>query len=248
MNNEQIAEIIIAIFFGGIWVGVTYMAFEDGQMFLSYVFLLLTIIFFVFVSAPRVKFFVIRTKALKHASKFLKPYKYIWNLTLYNKNCEINLNFRNITVTNLKVDMSTVIAFQDIELNIDSQKSIRIFDFFCYNFTAKTNFESIYEVCKKLGVIVRKFTIPSLQNIISKIDINNASLEEINDLPFVNIIQAKRLIAEREKINGFKSVEEVCQFLKFNNEKSIKLREYIYLNPREIPLSEIKNDERSVDW
>ncbi len=87
----------------------------------------------------------------------------------------------------------------------------------------------------------------SQKTLFNKTDINNANIEELKTLPFINTALAKRIIKKREEINGFKSVEDVCLYLKFNINKSIKFREYICVNPRKIPLSEIKNDERSID-
>ncbi len=97
----------------------------------------------------------------------------------------------------------------------------------------------------KLNIKKRK---SSKEEFIHKTDVNNADIDELRALSFINTALAKRLVKKREEIGGFKSVEEICLYLKFNEEKSIKFREHICVNPRIIPLTEIKNDERSVDW
>lgn len=85
------------------------------------------------------------------------------------------------------------------------------------------------------------------QKEITKIDINNATLDEIKNLPIINIITAKKLIQKREELEGFKSVHDVCIFLRLSPTQELALSEMICLNPMKISPAKIKNKERNVD-
>jgi DNA uptake protein ComE-like DNA-binding protein len=80
-----------------------------------------------------------------------------------------------------------------------------------------------------------------------KIDINNASEVEITALPGISIVTAKKLIRKREDIGGFKSVDDVCNFLHLKPHLEKQLRELICINKMKGSLKISRNKERSVD-
>lgn len=196
-----------------------------------------------------------RLAALEHASQYLKPYTNIWNeLILQNEFCKISLLNGQISVTDLIT--KATFSFDEYDLLVGNDY-LSLWDFFCMNFSGETTFDAIIQSCKmmELPYEIKISRLPKIEKIETpnpivenKIDINNASLEEIKSLPFINTALAKRIIKKREEIGGFKTVEAVCLYLKFNVEKSIKFREYICVKPIIISPADIKNDERSVDW
>ncbi|MCM1004546.1 MAG: helix-hairpin-helix domain-containing protein [Candidatus Gastranaerophilales bacterium] len=80
-----------------------------------------------------------------------------------------------------------------------------------------------------------------------KIDINNASVEEINSLPGINIVLAKKIIKKREEINGFKSIKDVLLYVKVRPNIYKKLLDKIYIAPMKPSLANIFNIERIID-
>lgn len=80
-----------------------------------------------------------------------------------------------------------------------------------------------------------------------KVDINNAELEEINSLPGINIMLAKKIIKKREEINGFKSIEDVLLFAKVKPNIYKILLGKIYVTPMKISIAKIFNAERTID-
>ena len=80
-------------------------------------------------------------------------------------------------------------------------------------------------------------TAPSFNNIgktttedQSPIDLNNASLDDLLILPGITIVKAKKLIDERNKRRGFKTIEDVGHFLDFQPHQVERLKEKAGLN------------------
>lgn len=94
----------------------------------------------------------------------------------------------------------------------------------------------------------RRQAIEQAKNVnIEKIDINNADLEPIRKLPGINVVIAKRIIIKREEINGFKTVQEVLDFINLNSNMSKILKEQICVKPIKINPATIKHNEINVD-
>lgn len=80
-------------------------------------------------------------------------------------------------------------------------------------------------------------TAPSLDNIEkttiedkSPVDLNNASMDDLLVLPGITIVKAKKIIDERNKRGGFKTIEDVGHFLDFQPHQVERLKEKAVLN------------------
>lgn len=82
---------------------------------------------------------------------------------------------------------------------------------------------------------------------IDKLDINNATEKEINKLPGINVVMAKRLINKREEIKGFKTIDDVILYLHLKPHMIEILRPLICVNKMKISKAFIKNTDRRVD-
>ena len=85
------------------------------------------------------------------------------------------------------------------------------------------------------------------QEDVKKVDINNASQDELTDLPGISVIMAKKAIKRRSEIGGFKTVDEFLSYLNVQPAMADKLKPRLFL-------SEIKGvkkiehyNERNVD-
>ncbi|MCM1003289.1 MAG: helix-hairpin-helix domain-containing protein [Candidatus Gastranaerophilales bacterium] len=249
-----------------IWCGYIALLSHNGINQVAIIGILTIVVFAIAVFASyiihRIMYKQTRQKSLAKAAKYLKPYNNIWKgLELNNSYCSITLK----TCTNLCLQelnsritrQATIYTLNDIKLEKNNYlESIEVWDVLCMNFSDETTFDSIIQSCKMMDIAYKikisrspkpERTVTPKPIVENKTDINNANIEELKTLPFINTALAKRIIKKREEVNGFKSVDDVCLYLKFNVEKSMKFREYICVNLREIPLSEVKNDERSVD-
>lgn len=70
------------------------------------------------------------------------------------------------------------------------------------------------------------------ENIVrGKININIATVEEIDKLPGIGKIIAKRIIEYREENNGFKQIEELKKIKGITEKKFEKIKKYIEVYP-----------------
>ena len=207
-----------------------------------------------------------RRNALKEAKIYLAPYSDIWrNLKLSNKYCVLRLGSDGKTITAresvspnrlLRVLQSHVYTYADL------------WDLFCTTFDHQTTFDRIIELCNTYRLtidvqgnlalpnerVVMPKTTKKVENKIEKtepqkekLDVNNASEVELTALPGVSIVMAKKLIKKRDDINGFKSVEDVCLFLKLKPHMENQLRELICVNKIKSSNKIKRYNERSVD-
>ncbi|MCX8092960.1 MAG: helix-hairpin-helix domain-containing protein [Candidatus Goldbacteria bacterium] len=65
-----------------------------------------------------------------------------------------------------------------------------------------------------------------------KININTASVEELDKLPGIGIIIAKRIIEYREKNKKFKKIEEIKNIKGITSKKFEKIKNYIEIEQR----------------
>lgn len=63
------------------------------------------------------------------------------------------------------------------------------------------------------------------------VDINNASLEELTTLKYVGEVIAKRIIEHREKIQGFKSLEDLLEVKGFGPKTLEANKDRIVIKP-----------------
>ena len=203
-----------------------------------------------------------RQNALRTAQIYLAPYNNIWrNLTLSNKFCALRLGYDGKTITcfdknnpdrRFSINPSTIYT------------SNELWDLLCTRFSYNTSFEGIIELCRIFHANI-DMKEPEIQknantdiNIINsdttkivpqkeKLDINNASEVEITALPGISIVLAKKLIKRRHELKGFKSVNEVCEFLKLKPHMEKQLRELICINKMKGSKQIKRYNERNID-
>ena len=207
-----------------------------------------------------------RENALLQAKMFLSPYKDIWrNLKLSNKKCELRLEYDGRITARDKINPNR--KFDVIHTNVHSMSDL--WDLFCIRFTHNTSFDGLIEMCELFKADINLIDNSPAQtesesdsnnnnSIVApvvyaektpkqKLDINNASEIEITELPGISIVLAKKLIKRRDEIKGFKSVNEVCTFLKLKPHLENQLRELIYINKIKGTKQIQRYDERNLD-
>jgi DNA uptake protein ComE-like DNA-binding protein len=60
-----------------------------------------------------------------------------------------------------------------------------------------------------------------------KTDVNNAAIDDLLELPWINLVLARELMQEREKRQGFKSVEDLGHFLQLQPHEVEALRDRV---------------------
>ena len=205
-----------------------------------------------------------RKNALSEARIYLAPYKDIWrNLKLSNKYCVLRLGSDGKTIT-ARESVSPKRVLRILRSNVHTYADL--WDMFCNVFDHNTTFDRIVELCNlynltidiqgsvpaKLSsdnvVMPKNGTIPAqVDEQKEKIDINNASEIEITALPGISIVMAKKLIKKRDEINGFKSVEDVCLFLKLKPHIETQVKQLICVNKKKGSNNIKLYNERSVD-
>ena len=63
-----------------------------------------------------------------------------------------------------------------------------------------------------------------------KVDINSASLEQLDAIPYVSLSTAKEIIEHRRRYGTFKSLQDIGQIKGFNRTKIQRLSKYFKLN------------------
>ena len=192
-----------------------------------------------------------------------------WCLCLKNKNCKIRLSWYKRLVCYQKSKIVFEIEAKNIVLYYLARIALGPVNFTSMNYIfidlIANKFNKTIDAKAILKYINENFTFnkkdfsiyinPSLTPALpagnkpekKKLDINNASMEEINNLIGVNIIMAKKLIKKREELEGFKSVNDVIIFLRLKPHMADILREQICINPIKISPARIKRVEREVD-
>lgn len=215
-----------------------------------------------------------RTDALETAKVFLNNYQDIWkNLRLSNDNCYLILGADGVSIRGVekKPEANFYRSFKVIKTNIHSMEEV--WNMFCKNFSYNKTYDGLIEECKLYGLVVEEKLLENpmvtgvnqgvnqgnksreqgsaqidiKQDDIKKVDINNASQEELTDLPGISVIMAKKAIKRRSEIGGFKTVDEFLSYLNVQPAMADKLKPKLFL-------SEIKGvkkiehyNERNVD-
>jgi len=76
-------------------------------------------------------------------------------------------------------------------------------------------------------ILFQKITEPTEQEVITKININNADIEKLIKLPGIGQIKAKAIMNYRENIGGFKSLKELTKVKGISNKTFEKILPYI---------------------
>jgi|AntAceMinimDraft_16_1070373.scaffolds.fasta_scaffold02980_4 competence protein ComEA len=78
-----------------------------------------------------------------------------------------------------------------------------------------------------LIIVFQKITEPTEQEVITKININNADIEKLIKLPGIGQIKAKAIMNYRENIGGFKSLKELTKVKGIGKKTFEKILPYI---------------------
>lgn len=174
------------------------------------------------------------------------------NIYCYNKNIKENQNNFHICVIR-EIDNTTE-NYYFMQLLYDNYSSLEDFGYEEYIDFANKNdmFLRTYTLEKPLENSNTHLNELMRMNGISiepkKININKAVQKEIANLPFINIITAKKIMKYIEERSGFKSFWEFAKFLKLNKNQGIILSKLVYVtsnNP--IPEEKITENNRKYD-
>ena len=210
-----------------------------------------------------------RRMALKAASIYLSPYKNIWgNLKLSNKYCTIRLGSYSGNIV-ARDTINQTRSFRIIDSKVHSYEDL--WNMFCLNFTHNTSFDELVEMADRFGAAIdwtdMQKNVPKSSDIQQNnsslykagidnkkeenkkelLDVNNASEVELTALPGISIVMAKKLIKKREEIDGFRSVSDVCLFLKLKPHMQTQLEKLICVKKMKGSLKINRYNERSVD-
>ena len=206
-----------------------------------------------------------RKMALKSASMFLAPYKNIWgSLKLSNKYCSLRLGTRGVSIT-ARDSLDQNRSFRVAESKVHSFNDL--WDMYCMNFSHNTTFDELVQLSNMFNAVLiisdnkaeqqkSKSQDNNLNSVTNQknnsekkelLDVNNASEVELTALPGVSIVMAKKLIKKREEIDGFKSVSDVCLFLKLKPHMQSQLESLICVKKMKGSIQIKRYEERSID-
>ena len=212
-----------------------------------------------------------RQMALNEARIYLAPYSDIWrNLKLSNKHCVLRLQADGKTITARDSD-NVGRSFTITESKLYSYNDL--WNLFCTRFGHNTTFDELINLSKIFNTEIdlkgepksKQLNAVASQSAIKvyekseirektetnvnkeKLDVNNASEVELTALPGVSIVMAKKLIKKREEIGGFKTVNDVCLFLKLKPHMQNQLENLICVNKMKGNMKIKRYNERSID-
>ena len=206
-----------------------------------------------------------RRAALQQAKLYLAPYTDInRNLRLSNTYCSLRLGRDGKTIT-AKEKVNSYRSFRLIRSNVHSVGDL--WNMFCINFDYNTTFEGLVELCNTFNAEIlidsrtninktdtntekcNNDTVKSFGEIEQKekLDVNNASEVELTALPGVSIVMAKKLIKKREEIGGFKTVDDVCLFLRLKPHMQTQLEKLICVKKMHGSVKVGRYQERKLD-
>jgi len=200
-----------------------------------------------------------REAALLKAGVHLGYYSDIWsNLRLSNDFCYLTLGADGESITGFEKisDSSVLRTFKVVKSNVHDWEEV--WNMFCMGFSYNKTYDGLKEDCRKFKLVIEEkaLELPKKNHperksetkvVKKKVDINNCSENEMQELPGVSVIMAKKALKRREEIGGFKSVQEFFDFLKIKPNLQEQLNDLVIAN--EIKgLKKVKRyNERNVD-
>lgn len=164
----------------------------------------------------------------------------------YNKNILIELEWLTFKVTELKQNPKTLTIFT--EYYTDGRETTEFMDFLRYTMnkfskhttyndfkrdTQRYNFSVFESKPKEYAINSQKKEIQeqplTIEFNLKKIDINNASAQELASFPGISIVQAKKAVKYRDLHNGFKEFSEFAKVVKIKNMFISKVRPYVVI-------------------
>lgn len=206
-----------------------------------------------------------RRKALKKASKFLVRKKHTYMLK--NKYVMVNFDSRKrviicIDANNMKNSVTASPQNDDLKgvRYVDSDESYEEYDLFfdvlCHSFNSTSNYAGVSDQIKKSFKFKEKRAETSKKQEqqpkhtdkkIEQININEATEEQLTNLPGVSIVQAKKTINRRNLKGDFKSVEEFFIEIKIKPNFQKKLRKMIFTSAHKVVEKNNDDNDRIID-
>lgn len=196
-----------------------------------------------------------RKEALSRAQVYLGYYSDIWrNLRLSNPYCYLNLAADGLTITGFEKvsDGSSYRTFTVLESKVSDLEEV--WNMFCKAFRYNTSYDGLKESCWRFNLVIEEKILglpEKTQEAVIKpavrIDINNATVEELTDLPGISAIMAKKAVKRREDIGGFKSIKEFFDYLKIKPHMQENLLSLLTVSEMQGYKKVDKSQERSID-
>ncbi len=194
-----------------------------------------------------------RVEALRKAKVFLGYYSDIWkNLKLSNPHCYLNLGSDGKTIvgTEKNTESDFYRTFKVLKSNVHDIDEV--WNMFCKNFTYNHTYEGLKEECRLYKLIIEETLVSNPKNNekpdVAKVDINNATLDELTNLSGISVIMAKKAIKRREDIMGFKTVDEFLSYLNVQPKIAENLKPILYLTEIQGVKKKIEHyKERNID-
>ena len=203
-----------------------------------------------------------RRAALRDAKIYLSPYSDIWkNLRLSNKYCELRLGADGHSIR--AKDLTGNRYFKVIYSRVHNRNDL--WDMFCISFSHNTTFDELVTLSKRFEADIdlkgvqnnnvkpaakvkpAAINVDTIEPQNTKLDVNNASEVELTALPGISIVMAKKLIKKREDIGGFKSVNDVCLFLRLKPHMQTQLEQLICVKKMRGSVKVERYQERKLD-
>ncbi|MBQ4114492.1 helix-hairpin-helix domain-containing protein [bacterium] len=202
-----------------------------------------------------------RREAIQAAKIYLAPHRSIWkNLTLSNKHCRLELGEQASIIVGIE-KVPPYRKFNVINSFVHSYEDL--WDMFCKSFSFSKTYEALKEDCNRYRVSINEFvdesqhqktqspviatSINTDKSDLKKIDINNSSEIELTELPGISIINAKKIVMKREEIGGFKTEEQLFEYLNLKPHLQEQLKTRIVINKKQGSLQIKKSSERNLD-
>lgn len=135
------------------------------------------------------------------------------------------------------------------ELNYIDNEFEETFDSICALFNERATYDGIVstfksqfkvdETCQNNEKEIENVNIPHTSG--KMFNVNEASEQELTDLPGLSIVHAKKIIKYREKHDGFSSLDELFKTIKINSHFQEQLKYYLYVG------SYIPQEEKSTE-
>lgn len=129
------------------------------------------------------------------------------------------------------------------------------FDNICFSFNENSTYDRVAaamqyyfkteQIETQKGTKIEAQKTPYLSD--ESLDINQATEEEITDLPGINVILAKKIIEYRDLHSGFKTVDELYKEMKIKPHFQKQLNNLICVKEYEIKDSNKSENERIID-
>lgn len=215
-----------------------------------------------------------RREALKRAKSFISPYSNILGkIALSNKYCKLIYTPKKDSCKffcmGKEYNSTNELPFFEAIAIKDRDWSDEFFDSLCMSFSYNTKIENLKKILNKdlFDVDDSNYNVPKpkitkqknsadtqrvenkksrpVNEMLKKININEATEAELTALPGVNIVMAKKAIKQRDYKGEYKSVNEFITFLKIKPHFQEQLKDIIVVKP--IKKQIVKKSERVVD-